>query len=83
MRKGEGEGGKGKGASQSFSKKEPSPAPSWKRVPGTSFVVDGFHHKRPEFTSYFLTHFHSDHYGGLTSGFKSATVCKFSSSSLS
>lgn len=37
------------------------------RVPGTSFTVDSFHaaSSDPTCTRFFLTHFHSDHYGGL------------------
>lgn len=38
------------------------------RVPGTSFTVDSFKATRgdPAGSIYFLTHFHSDHYGGLS-----------------
>lgn len=37
------------------------------RVAGTSFTVDSFHAATsdPGCTTFFLTHFHSDHYGGL------------------
>ena len=37
------------------------------RVPGTSFTVDSFHAalSDPGCTTFFLTHFHADHYGGL------------------
>eukprot|EP01102_Stenamoeba_stenopodia_P023087 TRINITY_DN9835_c0_g1_i1.p1 TRINITY_DN9835_c0_g1~~TRINITY_DN9835_c0_g1_i1.p1 ORF type:complete len:736 (-),score=195.15 TRINITY_DN9835_c0_g1_i1:8-2215(-) len=44
-------------------------APPWKRVPNTNFIIDGFKYKGAACKSYFLTHFHADHYGGITSGF--------------
>ena len=49
---------------------EPPPPPPWIRVPGTRFIVDGFQgygksHSR-WCANWFLTHFHADHYKGLT-----------------
>ncbi|KAJ1671471.1 repair protein PSO2 SNM1, partial [Coemansia sp. RSA 25] len=46
-------------------------------MPGTTFTVDAFKYGNHDFcTGYFLTHFHSDHYGGLTkSGFTGHIYC--------
>ena len=44
--------------------------PSHKLIPKTSFSVDSFSYgPLPNVTSYFLTHFHSDHYMGLSKKF--------------
>ncbi|KAJ2795329.1 DNA cross-link repair protein PSO2/SNM1 [Coemansia guatemalensis] len=52
------------------------PLPSYKRMPHTSFTVDAFKYGKLDFcTGYFLTHFHSDHYGGLTKRFIGDIYC--------
>lgn len=46
----------------------PRKCPYHKVVPGTRIVVDGFRYARTSLSPFYvLTHFHSDHYDGLTS----------------
>lgn len=43
--------------------------PTWCCIPGTPFRVDAFKYLRRECSHWFLTHFHMDHYQGLTRSF--------------
>ncbi|KAF8393654.1 hypothetical protein HHK36_021900 [Tetracentron sinense] len=43
--------------------------PSWCCIPGTPFRVDAFRYLRGDCSHWFLTHFHIDHYQGLTKSF--------------
>ncbi|KAI5076808.1 hypothetical protein GOP47_0008873 [Adiantum capillus-veneris] len=44
--------------------------PEWMSIPGTKFYVDAFQHPRADCSHWFLTHFHTDHYQGLTRAFR-------------
>jgi len=49
--------------------------PWYKKMPDTPFVVDAFCFRdTPTFSHFVLTHFHSDHYGGLRSSFNYGTI---------
>ncbi|KAF6174296.1 hypothetical protein GIB67_040789 [Kingdonia uniflora] len=49
-------------------------APMWCRIPGTPFQVDAFRYLRGDCSHWFLTHFHMDHYQGLTRSFSHGKV---------
>ncbi|KAI3711838.1 hypothetical protein L1987_70386 [Smallanthus sonchifolius] len=52
-----------------FSNKKSRDTPSWCSITGTPFRVDAFKYLRRDCSHWFLTHFHADHYGGLTKTF--------------
>jgi DNA cross-link repair 1A protein len=50
-------------------------SPAYKKITGTDFNVDGFMYARSSLTkNYWLTHFHSDHYGGITKDWNHGTI---------
>ncbi|XP_068641660.1 DNA ligase 6 isoform X2 [Aristolochia californica] len=71
-----------------LSQKTPLPAippkfPRSKLIPGTRFVVDGFKNAGTFSVSYFLSHFHSDHYTGLNSSWSKGLIfCSITTASL-
>jgi DNA cross-link repair 1A protein len=58
--------------------------PAYKKIPSTDFVCDGFQYARTAMTkNYFLTHFHSDHYGGITKAWNAGTIyCSIATANL-
>lgn len=51
-------------------RRPPKPCPAYKVVEGTRFAVDAFQFGHiADVDHYFLTHFHADHYVGLTKSF--------------
>ncbi|KAM0020454.1 putative sterile alpha motif domain, DNA repair metallo-beta-lactamase [Helianthus debilis subsp. tardiflorus] len=62
-------GNKRSGTKMNFSNKKFRDTPSWCSITGTPFRVDAFKYLRRDCFHWFLTHFHADHYGGLTKSF--------------
>ncbi|CAI9094532.1 OLC1v1030290C1 [Oldenlandia corymbosa var. corymbosa] len=48
--------------------------PIWCDIPGTPFRVDAFKYLRRDCSHWFLTHFHMDHYQGLTRSFSHGRI---------
>lgn len=48
--------------------------PKWCSIPGTPFRVDAFKYLRGDCSHWFLTHFHLDHYQGLTKSFNHGKI---------
>lgn len=53
------------------------PIRQWQLVPGTAFIVDRFCNlpAQSPYRRWFLTHFHADHYKGLTGRQVTTAVC--------
>ncbi|CAK9317573.1 unnamed protein product [Citrullus colocynthis] len=60
---------KGKTAKRNVRNGKLGNVPAWSCIPGTPFRVDAFRHLRGDCFHWFLTHFHMDHYQGLTKSF--------------
>ncbi|MCD9642954.1 hypothetical protein HAX54_030022 [Datura stramonium] len=52
----------------------PSSIPQPKHIPRTRFIIDGFKYAGDFSVSYFLSHFHSDHYTGLSSNWSKGII---------
>ncbi|KAJ8767430.1 hypothetical protein K2173_017474 [Erythroxylum novogranatense] len=48
--------------------------PLWCSIPGTTFRVDAFKYLRGDCSHWFLSHFHMDHYQGLTKSFRHGKI---------
>lgn len=69
------QGAKGKKRGGWGARRDPKKCPDFKRIPGTDFICDGFTFASKSLTeNYWLTHFHSDHYGGILKGWDCGTI---------
>ncbi|XP_050364634.1 DNA cross-link repair protein SNM1 [Argentina anserina] len=64
-----GSSGKGPAVKNHATNRKLRDVPLWCCVPGTPFRVDAFKYLRRDCSHWFLTHFHMDHYQGLTKSF--------------
>ncbi|KAI9162037.1 hypothetical protein LWI28_023160 [Acer negundo] len=61
----------------------PSTFPPSKLIPKTRFLIDAFRHASASSVSYFLSHFHSDHYSGLSPSWSKGIIfCSSATSDL-
>jgi len=71
----EANGGKTTTTGDGATKTSSAVVPPWTRPPGTRFIVDGFTHENARTCEHWiLTHFHEDHYRGLTRTFDRGVV---------
>ena len=59
-------------------------SPAYKRISNTTVLVDAFHYANPALPqTHFLSHFHSDHYGGITKHWNAGVIyCSLPTASL-
>ncbi|CAO2178735.1 unnamed protein product [Urochloa humidicola] len=52
----------------------PASVPPTALIPGSRFLIDAFRHAGDFSVAYFLSHFHSDHYGGLAPSWRRGLI---------